>query len=763
MSFPKSVIFEGEVHIEESNDPVQFGFPDLFVGHNTLIYGTEESVNSTTGSLVVYGGFGLQKVANLQSQLYVIYDSTYLATTFINTNLGPTTVSGGNAVNIQVGAASNFKTTGGNLTLEAINDRTLIYAGANSQDAITINSTHNDGGINLLSGSGLGKIKLTSGSGGIIGVTSSGNISLTSNNANGSFTVNSLSANQNLIFSLNGDTDSKLRIESSGTNVTRDAIEICTTNSAGNIHICNFGGLGEGSVKIYPGAGGLHATTNTGGEIVMTSNAAPTQLNVISTAPGHNLELNLTGVSSGILLTSQGNGDAIVLSTSSTSGNIITRQTEGSGKVSTFTGSGGFEVTTLTGGPMVLSTYGAQTSITNYTTLDSQDINIQVLGQTNSSVYINSQGTGTDAIRVETTTNSGGILLQGQGKVEIQTTNSVDGVKIATGTSGVPVTIGTSNSTTTINGNLDVKGVTTTIESTLVTIDDNIIVVNNAPGTTGDGGVAIKRYQPANDTNTGDLILDTPDETGTANTTGSTFTAINLGASASATNDYYNGWWIRLSSGTGAGQTRRIKDYDSTTKVATLYSTADQTTQVPVEGLDLVTIPDGTTGYQLFDCYYVFMIWDESNNEFAFTCSPNDPSVEPDVNHYANVHLNNLTANNINSTTINNIPVDTTTTVTLTNNSTAPVTITGFPDTYGVFTVLVRPTTVTTRAYASFQLARINNAASNGVVHRFVSAGGLSGDKLDIIWPANAKPQLFFRPAPGGGGTTSFTLRITTV
>ena len=46
--------------------------------------------------------------------------------------------------------------------------------------------------------------------------------------------------------------------------------------------------------------------------------------------------------------------------------------------------------------------------------------------------------------------------------------------------------------------------------------------------------------------------------------------SITLDASASALDDFYNGATLTIVSGTGAGQTRRITDYDGTTKVATV-------------------------------------------------------------------------------------------------------------------------------------------------------------------------------------------------
>lgn len=51
-------------------------------------------------------------------------------------------------------------------------------------------------------------------------------------------------------------------------------------------------------------------------------------------------------------------------------------------------------------------------------------------------------------------------------------------------------------------------------------------------------------------------------------------TTITLDASASATNDFYNDTQISIVSGTGAGQTRFITDYDGSTKVATVSTWA---------------------------------------------------------------------------------------------------------------------------------------------------------------------------------------------
>lgn len=47
-------------------------------------------------------------------------------------------------------------------------------------------------------------------------------------------------------------------------------------------------------------------------------------------------------------------------------------------------------------------------------------------------------------------------------------------------------------------------------------------------------------------------------------------TSITLAVGASATNDYYNNLYVITTGGTGSGQTRRVSDYNGTTKVATI-------------------------------------------------------------------------------------------------------------------------------------------------------------------------------------------------
>lgn len=776
---PLATIFHGDVTLEQGSDINNFGWGDLNVQRKVIINGTENSTGvNSIGSLLVSGGVKIDKNTHIHENLYVLYGESNLTVTNISTANGATTIQGPNKVDISVGAASNFITTDGNLTIRSDNNTLELYGGENSSSAVDIKSTHINGGIRLLSGTNNGGISLISGSGGIYGTTSQGNIFLTANNANGSFIVNSSTGSQSLTVGLQGNEDSQLKIESSGINTTNTALIINTTNSNGNIRISNFNGLGEGSITQLTGSRGYTLLTNTSGPISLTSQAATSNYTVKSAGINQHLTLALDGATdSSLIIKSEGNNttnNAIQIFTTHQDGIISIRNTNNSStisKVDIFTGRGGFIVNTTTTGSTIITTHGAPSTYTNSTHDDSQDLNITVTGNTNSKVNIASSGTGYDAIKLSTSNpsgNTGGIYIVGSGKVQIE---SADSVKIATNNSGIPVHIGTTNSTTTIYGDLNVKGVTTTINSTVVTVDDNIMVVNNSPIGSSDGGLAIKRYQSANNTGDGDVVNDTPEETGTAQ--GGTATSITLAATSNSDENYYNGWWIKIKSGTGANQVRRIKKYLGADGgyVANIYTSDDQTGLLgnpqPIEGMNFSTTPLTTSEYDLFPCGYVMMIWDESQDKFVFICSNDAPGSE-NINypHYADVRLNDLTANNLQVSTINGSQADITTTITLDNSSTDPVFIPYFPNTYGIYLIYIKPLNDNTRAHAIFMIGKANTGYS-GTVVRLISAKGNNGDQLDMQWPNDptdptlSVPQLFYRPYPNGiGGTTTYKVKI---
>jgi hypothetical protein len=770
MSSPLATIFHGDVNLEQGSDVTQFGWGDININRRCVINGSENSTCNTDGSLIVAGGVGITKTLNVHENFNVLYGVTRLTETHINTNSGPFTVTGGNTALIQVGADAQFVSTAGNININSMVGYTQLYGGLNGSNAVKIVASHPNGGVSILSGTSAGEVSIMSGSGGITEATSNGNVSITANNGTGSFYVNANSSNQNLTIGLNGNTDSQLRIESAGNNSTNTALVINTSNTNANIQISNANGLGNGSMSQLVGAGGYTLITNTTGSINMTSQGAGSNYIVKSAGTNQNMVIGVTNnTDSALILKSSGTNvtnTALQIFTTTSTGNIsISQPVDSLGNTTIRTGRGGLEASTQTGGSIIMTAYGASSTYTNTTYANNQDLNVTVTGNTNSRVNISSSGTSNQAIRLNATNVSGGIYMTANGVIQLESSSLSGGIQIATNTSNVPVYIGTTNSTTTIYGNLDVKGVTTTIESTVVTIDDNMIIVNNAPSGTSDGGLAIKRYQSANNSASGDVVSDSPDHSGQVQSNSNTSTTVQLSMSANNTDDYYNGWWIKLTSGTGAGQVRRIRSYVGSTRIATIYSTTDQTGVLgnpePIEGLDFLTIPDNTSNYSLYPCEYVMMIWDEVQNEFAFVCSNKDPATTTSIVHYSDLHINDLIAADININTINGSDADVTTYITLNNNSTTAVTITGFPKTYGVYLVFVKPRSDTSRTHGIFMIGRVDGTGIPGTVVRLISVKGMHNDQLDIQWPNDALPQLLYRPFPNGiNGSTEYKLKI---
>lgn len=771
MSDLKSAIFQGDLHIIAPDDTTEFGFGDMFIERKAYIYGTADATNATDASLIVSGGIGTTKsiVADLD---LTIDGHSRLDQVTIDTTDAQTLINGPNAVNISVGAASQFVSTGGNMTVSASSQSVIVSGGATDQTAVQITASNAAGGLQLRSGA-TGTVGVTSGSGGFtVDTLSGGAISLDAVGAASNFTVTTSGAGQNLSLGITGVSDSQVIVESSGTSATGDAIVLNTTNTAGNIRMSNSGGLAAGgAISILSGSDGMSLTTNTSGTLNLLAQGAAASFQVNSDGANEHLTISVNNTTnSSLILQSAGintSNTAIDIKTLNTAGNIsLTNAASGAGAIDLSAGTGGLSGITQNGGSIDFTSIGAGTNIIASTNASGQDITLSIVGATDSSVILNSSGTGTDAIKLNST--AGGVRVDAStGGVHLETSDNTNGIRLATATAGIPVKIGTSTSLVTIFGNLDVLGQSTSIESVVTTIDDNIIFVNNAPGGTSDGGMAVKRFQSANNAGTGDVVSDTATYSATAQA--GTTTTITLDAGASGVNDFYVGYWLKITSGTGANQVRRIKTYNGTTKVATIYSTADQTgvlgNPTPVEGLDFATAPDNTSVFSLHDCTYIVNIWDESANEWVIACTSQDPASNAVINDYANLHVNDIIANNITATSINNTTADTVITVTLTDNTEAQVTCTGFPNTYGIYIVIARPdTAVATRPSAIFILGRLNDATYEGTVSRLISIRGTTGNaQLRMTWSANVKPTLRYNPDPGVGGTTAYKLRLMTV
>jgi hypothetical protein len=763
-----SAIFSGDLTIVTPDDTTEFGFGDFSVARIATINSTSDATTSADGSLVVFGGVSIKK--SIFADLNLTIDGhSQLDRVTVDTTDGQTLINGPNAFNVSVGAASQVVSTGGNLTLSSTSQSTIISAGVASGNAVQITASNAAGGIQIASGA-TGTVAVTGGSGGFtVDTASGGAISLDAVGAASNFSVASSGTGHNLTLGLTGNTDSQILVSSSGTSAALDAIVINTTNTAGNIRISNVGGLADGgAISMLSGSDGLSLTTNTGGALALLSQGAQGSFTVISDAAGENLVLSLQNTTdSSLIIQSAGintTNTAIAIRNTNTAGNIsISNAATGSGSLALSAGTSGLSGITQNGGSVSFTSVGASTTIQASTNASGQDVVISVIGATDSSVILNSTGTGSDAIKFDAT--AGGIRADSTAGIQLETSDATNGIRLATSTSGIPVKIGTTSSLTTIFGNLDVLGTTTSIESTVVTIDDNIIFVNNAPGGTSDGGLTVKRYQLANNSSLGDVVADTGDVLGTAQA--GTTTSITLHAGASAVDDIYNGYWVKLTGGTGSTQVRRIKAYNGTTKVALIYTTADQTgvlgSPTPIEGLNFATAPDNTTTFSLHPCYFINSIWDESANEWALACSALDPATQAVIVDYTNLHINDLVANNINATTINNLTADIIISVTLVDNTNADVTCTGFPNTYGIYIVIARPDTLNaTRPSAIFVLGRLNTAIA-GNASRLLSINGSASSQIQMSWPISAKPNLRYTNSPGGGGSSIFKLRLMTV
>jgi hypothetical protein len=194
------------------------------------------------------------------------------------------------------------------------------------------------------------------------------------------------------------------------------------------------------------------------------------------------------------------------------------------------------------------------------------------------------------------------------------------------------------NDSCVVTGNLTVNGTTITVNSSTTLINDNLIVVNSGPDSSRDGGLLIERYQLNNDTGTGDVVNDSPKVSETLpDQTNIDSNQIKLHINASATDDFYNNWWIKITSGSNNNQVRKIIDYDSTTKVAIIdLEWADQNPSI------------GDT-FNLYNRVFVGVFYNELSDNFVFGSTTADPGASPvNIQEYENLEINSLITNIIN-------------------------------------------------------------------------------------------------------------------
>jgi hypothetical protein len=188
----------------------------------------------------------------------------------------------------------------------------------------------------------------------------------------------------------------------------------------------------------------------------------------------------------------------------------------------------------------------------------------------------------------------------------------------------------------TVGGNLTISGTTSTVNSSVVNINDNMIVLNSGPSGTGfDSGFNSQRYQISNGAGTGDVVNDTAKATATlaATASGTTLTlptSLSTGTT-SAVNDFYNNWWVKVTSGSGNNQVRKIVSYVGSTRVTTLDSTL--TTSLAIS--DTIS---------LYNKPFTSMVWQEANKRFVTAFAASDVTGGAlSIIDYADIASNNQT------------------------------------------------------------------------------------------------------------------------
>lgn len=157
-----------------------------------------------------------------------------------------------------------------------------------------------------------------------------------------------------------------------------------------------------------------------------------------------------------------------------------------------------------------------------------------------------------------------------------------------------------------IDGNLTVNGVTTTVNSSTLTVEDNIIVANAGPtGQLQDAGFVVRRVPSYI------VAGDTPKQSGTASASGTTTTVTLQAANGHGTTlNYYQGWIIKF----GGDITG--------TAIVTSSTAADPPT------LTFDTAASGTTTtsttYQLFNKQYTGWIYDEATDYYTLYGFPRE-------------------------------------------------------------------------------------------------------------------------------------------
>ena len=426
---------------------------------------------------------------------------------------------------------------------------------------------------------------------------------------------------------------------------TTDSSERLKISSAGVVSISSTtisSGLTTGALVVSGGVGisgrtyssrffmpdslyGLSHTYPTGGEAEIVTYTNGTSISYIGTFTSHSFGIATSG-STRIRVDTV--GDVSISSTneasSSTAGGALTISGGAAIAKKLFVGSD-LSVSGNITGTLATAAQGNITSVGTLTGLTSSGI-VSITNTTDS-----------------TSSSTGALVLSGGIGINdtADAVSSINGGSLTTAGGmaiakklfvGTDVSVG---GNLTVTGNLTISGTTTTVDTTATLIKDNTLTLNSGPAGTGyDSGVLIQRFQDENNAGTGDVVNDTAEETYAISS--ATSTTVTLPSGANTTADYYKDWYIKITSGAGNNQVRKVIGYTgSTTRVLTL-NTSFATTPSASDTINLYNKPIST------------ILWQESNKQFITAFTSTDVSAGAlSIIDYADLRTNILNANRI--------------------------------------------------------------------------------------------------------------------
>lgn len=209
-------------------------------------------------------------------------------------------------------------------------------------------------------------------------------------------------------------TEGYINIESSLAD--NQAVKICASDTNGGINIdAGFGGITVDTTNTISldAAAASNFTTTVGNLELEATNAGSGALINIDADSGINIGSDASANAT--------NTPIVNIGTSAAAKTITVGNVTSTTQLALKAGTGGYHVDVADGGTISLDTTGASCNFTINTNSAAQDLNLAVLGSTDSSIILTSQGTGSDAIKLDTT---GGLDVDAVGGVDIATSGA---------------------------------------------------------------------------------------------------------------------------------------------------------------------------------------------------------------------------------------------------------------------------------------------------------------------------------------------------